>query len=610
MSSLDSDELTLLSELESDMSSSSYLAGPRKTNRGDLKVERDLEAVRSKSEATALSAAKQQKRSQVSSQRRRKKGERPIGESIKSALIDSKIERFVATVPRLLPPPLGRIAMRDFRTSNLSRNARDGPRSDFDPSTLRVLAWNVERGYRIAAVIASLRREMPDVVLLSEVDVGCDRSQMLDVGAEIASALGLCLVFATEKIKVNDESFLAQFTKRSAPPPRYPAAGSGVIVGAAAVKPSSTRHHQLDDEDEGFFDTLKSVINGGKDKAYGPRAPKGPRSLSGSSAMPVGGDIVDDEAIPDDDCDAFDGVEGVAILSRFDIIETEAIFLPDASRKNDPRKQRLALRARCRVPIADDKIVDFVAVHLDAFAGRSSRVEQFSPVLDRWRKNSTGGGGGGVPTVVGGDLNTHNQGLALLHPGMTGDDYFLHRLWRGQKLESWSLAEAEWWQRQVFDQTSLVDPFDKGSADKHNPNLKLGGLKLWSGKLDWLLYDKNFFVCVDHHASKADVASDHPYLRIDINLKSVAVVSGDIELDPIPRRHHPGGDNAPDIISVRHSGPSDDDVDSVDERRRRRRSTSLPPPATTTTMADEDNPFIVVGDSLRPLVTAPRTSPY
>jgi len=591
------------------------LRGPPLTNRGDVapRVERRLEAVREASEATALTAAKQQRRSLVSSQtRRRTRDHRNLGESIKSALIDSRVERFVATVPRLLPPPLGRVAVRDFRSPKKGRlletlrgRGRDGPLEE--GRTTRVLAWNVERGYRLAAIIGCLRRETPDVVLLSEVDVGCDRSQMLDVGAEIASALGLCLVFATEKIKVNDESFLAQVTKkvafqRTPFSSREKSSSQPAVVARQRRRrqhqddenPFADDHHHLDQHDDDahddddaarddddddaqdddddddparrestLLDTLKSALTfenntnthtkrgvgggGGRQQPSSLSAPQSslaappfaparraasqPRQSLQQSPEPISFD---------DDADAFDGVEGVAILSRFDVEETEAIFLPDASRKNDPRKQRLALRVRCRVDA--DVSADFVAVHLDAFAGRSSRVEQFSPVLERWRTNA----GTAFPTVVGGDLNTHNQGLALLHPGMTGDDYFLNRLWRGQKLESWSLAEAEWWQRNVFARTTLVDPFDKGSADKHNPNVKVGGLKLWSGKLDWLLYDETFFLCVDKHASKADVASDHPYLRVDLHLKEQdqqGKKQRDVELDRIhrvqmPYRHH------------------------------------------------------------------------
>jgi len=237
----------------------------------------------------------------------------------------------------------------------------------------------------------------------------------------------------------------------------------------------------------------------------------------------------------EDDADAFDGVEGVAILSKFDVLDTEALFLPDASKRNDPRKQRLALRVRVRCPtVTRTTPLDAVVVHLDAFAGRSSRVEQFRAVLDAYAANRRDA----VPTVVGGDLNTHNHGLVALHPGLTGDDYWLHRLLRfgsssassssssqqpQQHKMAWGQTEAEWWQEHVFDPTTLVDPFDKSNASgTHNTFVTVGGLKLWGGKLDWLLYDATYFACLGKHISDAGLASDHPYLRLDLALRDDA----------------------------------------------------------------------------------------
>lgn len=392
-------------------------------------------------EEAALCAAKQQRQSLSSVLSRKDRSLPGVQDSIKSIVIDSKVIPFVSTVPRLLPPALGRVRVRDFR---------DKPQQQCPRRGLRVVSWNVERGYRLASVLSSLKNEMADVIMLSEVDCGCARSQMIDVGAEIASALKMCMVFATEKIRVNDEFY-------------------------GADSPSSVS-----------------------------------------------------------DADAFDGVEGIAILSFFDVLDHEPLFLPDASKKNDPRKQRLALRATIR---AGDRHVDVVALHLDAYAGRSSRVEQFRPVLDRleqrkqeYSENNNGENDRAV--VVGGDLNTHNHGLVALIPGMTGDDYWLRRLWRGESSQNnaqdssssshqlqqhWNQTEAEWWQANVFDSTTLVDPFDKSHNGHHNTNVHVGGLKLWGGKLDWLLFDRDYLRCTGKFVSRGNEASDHPYLRLDLD---------------------------------------------------------------------------------------------
>ena len=47
---------------------------------------------------------------------------------------------------------------------------------------LRVLQWNIERGYQLEAIKAALAAADADVLLLQEIDVGCDRSGGHDVG--------------------------------------------------------------------------------------------------------------------------------------------------------------------------------------------------------------------------------------------------------------------------------------------------------------------------------------------------------------------------------------------------------------------------------------------
>ena len=71
------------------------------------------------------------------------------------------------------------------------------------PAGLRAVTWNIERGYRMQSIIDELKREDPDVIMLQEVDVGCDRSYLNDTGAELAAALNMQVVFVTEKEYVN-----------------------------------------------------------------------------------------------------------------------------------------------------------------------------------------------------------------------------------------------------------------------------------------------------------------------------------------------------------------------------------------------------------------------
>ena len=46
-----------------------------------------------------------------------------------------------------------------------------------------LLQWNIERGYKLSAVVAALKAIDADVVALQEVDIGCDRSGNEDTGA-------------------------------------------------------------------------------------------------------------------------------------------------------------------------------------------------------------------------------------------------------------------------------------------------------------------------------------------------------------------------------------------------------------------------------------------
>ncbi|KAK9843329.1 hypothetical protein WJX74_010444 [Apatococcus lobatus] len=63
---------------------------------------------------------------------------------------------------------------------------------------VRLLQWNIERGYQLPKILAELREIDADVIALQEVDIGCDRSGSADTGLEIAQALQLNYVFFCE----------------------------------------------------------------------------------------------------------------------------------------------------------------------------------------------------------------------------------------------------------------------------------------------------------------------------------------------------------------------------------------------------------------------------
>lgn len=64
--------------------------------------------------------------------------------------------------------------------------------------TIKVMTWNVHRGYDLRGIKNEIARVNPDILFLQEVDMGCDRTDGEDVAAAIASALKYNLVFACE----------------------------------------------------------------------------------------------------------------------------------------------------------------------------------------------------------------------------------------------------------------------------------------------------------------------------------------------------------------------------------------------------------------------------
>eukprot|EP00727_Mastigamoeba_balamuthi_P009470 m51a1_g5145 hypothetical protein (322) ;mRNA; r:32725-33978 len=63
---------------------------------------------------------------------------------------------------------------------------------------LRVVQWNIERGYQLPHIIDNLRSIDADVIALQEIDMGCDRSGGVDTGREIARALHMRYAFVRE----------------------------------------------------------------------------------------------------------------------------------------------------------------------------------------------------------------------------------------------------------------------------------------------------------------------------------------------------------------------------------------------------------------------------
>lgn len=81
-------------------------------------------------------------------------------------------------------------------------NERSAP--PVTPEALEVLAFNMERGIYPEALGDFLAHFRPDVILASELDVGCARSGGLDVPRELARRLGMHYAFVPEFRELTD----------------------------------------------------------------------------------------------------------------------------------------------------------------------------------------------------------------------------------------------------------------------------------------------------------------------------------------------------------------------------------------------------------------------
>jgi endonuclease/exonuclease/phosphatase family metal-dependent hydrolase len=71
---------------------------------------------------------------------------------------------------------------------------------------IRVLQWNIERGYKLEKIISEIQRLDPDVAILQELDVDCERTQFVNVPETLAKRLQMHCVFNCEFIELDHPS--------------------------------------------------------------------------------------------------------------------------------------------------------------------------------------------------------------------------------------------------------------------------------------------------------------------------------------------------------------------------------------------------------------------
>ena len=71
-----------------------------------------------------------------------------------------------------------------------------------NPGSVRIMTWNIGRGYAPASIAETVRRFHPDIAFLQEVDWGNERTGGRDVLAELAEHLGMLGLFGIEFVEL------------------------------------------------------------------------------------------------------------------------------------------------------------------------------------------------------------------------------------------------------------------------------------------------------------------------------------------------------------------------------------------------------------------------
>ena len=75
----------------------------------------------------------------------------------------------------------GLVVLHDFRQPRDPR-LQQLQQQQQQPTGLRLVQWNIERGYQYKRILDTLRRLDADIVALQEIDIHCKRSDGIDVG--------------------------------------------------------------------------------------------------------------------------------------------------------------------------------------------------------------------------------------------------------------------------------------------------------------------------------------------------------------------------------------------------------------------------------------------
>jgi len=481
-------------------------------------------------------------------------------------------------------PVPGEISVRDFRTSAPDDlKDEDTIRGLQSPTRIRrpvrIITWNIERGAKLKEIISELKAANADIILLSEVDVDCDRSGNVDVGAEIAEALNMQIIFASEMRKVNtvDENkkhahnatlladdfgregedpegtegnaILTRFDILDAYPlvlpcvrnkyqPRHdhrkkhtcpvavvatpsgPIACYSVHLDAFAGRAERSRQYKIIEADAIQYLAGPSL----SDEEFQPGAYPAAPAASAASPMSPPRTPRPSFLSPNHHPNPVHAPQPVhqhqqqhqqqqqqhQQQQQDDADAPDAVPLSPRNRSPRPSPNHLSVpRPSPLMPLltpsryqqqVQQLYVNEQKEGVPSIGGPEGEVEEEGKGSVQPRLSL-----GRIPVVIGGDLNTHNHGLARFVRKISGDDPY--------RFSNWNQSEATWWQKHIFKDGELQDPFDK-ELDVTMVQKRLG-VTVFKGKLDWILLPPNLLRVARKFVSPS-TSSDHYFLCVDV----------------------------------------------------------------------------------------------
>jgi exonuclease III len=97
---------------------------------------------------------------------------------------------------------------------------RNGPNHKSNGEGIKIIQWNIERGYKLPEIISILKKYDADIICIQEIDLNCERTnhkgfdkfkelylylKFQDVGEEIAQALSMKYAFVNEFQEIHSE---------------------------------------------------------------------------------------------------------------------------------------------------------------------------------------------------------------------------------------------------------------------------------------------------------------------------------------------------------------------------------------------------------------------